>query len=229
VTGLLVNFINSKAASYVQPSRKGTARGDPVGMKEKKYLATLLALTTLRVKDQARELKIPEKLLSKWRTEKPFDNQFIDHVVEFDRIFCNHVRDHWIKEFERITKARNLPVAEYAKFLSEYKPEPYDGFGDRMLYGKDLIRLLGNAIDTNRTDLQLATMRAVDRLLKDFGKEPRVKKSDGAQQIIDAIKTRSKNNQTKIIDAIRSILVKDEATEDDRKRAIGLLEFLGPE
>ena len=46
VKGLLVDFITSKVEGYLEPSRKGTPKGDPIGFSSMKFLATLLALTS---------------------------------------------------------------------------------------------------------------------------------------------------------------------------------------
>ena len=224
--GLLVDFIKTHAESYVEPSRKGAARGEQIGMKTKKYLATLLALTSYRIKDQANLLKIPEKLLGKWRTERPFQEQVIGHMYEFDeKIFCPHVKRHWEKEFERLTEARDLPIAEYAEFVSNYTPEPYEHFGDRSLYGENLISTLGEFVgdvidEKKQVDLFLHTRVAIWRMKRSFRGLP----PDRAKE-----KARQEKNQPEIIDAIKSILVKDDITDDDRKRAIVLLEWLMPE
>jgi hypothetical protein len=226
LSGLLVDFINNKAASFVEPSRKGTARGEPIGMKQKKYLATLFALTSLRVKDQATELKIPEKLLGKWRTEKPFESRVIDHIREFDLIFCNHVKQHEEKDLKMLEASWDLPITEYAKFHSKFrKAEPDKQFDDRTIYGKFLINCLGDSVGEviemkKQPELFLLTLRAIDFLRRDFRGLP----PDTARDEV-----RRQKYQPQIIDTIKSILVKDEITERDRKRGIYLLELLRPE
>lgn len=221
--GLLVDFINDKAASYVKPTRKGTARGDPIGMKDKKYVATLLALTNIRVKDQATQLKIPEKLLGKWRSERPFQEMVIKHIDEFDKkIFSPYIVEYVSKEFDRLTEARRLPVAEYAEFDSNNRPAPHDGFGDRTIYDDVFIDFLGDYIgdlidEKAQKDLYLAARIETWRMRQDFRGLPRVTEKD---------KARHQKLRPEIIDAIKAIFVKDEITDDDRKRAIDLLEWL---
>jgi hypothetical protein len=79
---LIAAFISYKLGRYNRPRRAGTPKGQTIGMKSKKYLATLIALTSYRVKDQAKLLKIPEKLLGKWRTEKGFKDLIAIHRLE---------------------------------------------------------------------------------------------------------------------------------------------------
>jgi hypothetical protein len=80
---LLNEFIQEKATSYQQPSRKGTPRGEPVGFSWEKYYATLLALTEDSLEDQANKLDVSYHVLRKWRSEPEFKKTVQDHMNVF--------------------------------------------------------------------------------------------------------------------------------------------------
>ncbi|MDA2910425.1 hypothetical protein MYX04_05795 [Nitrospiraceae bacterium AH_259_D15_M11_P09] len=80
--GVLGGFIQRKLREYVEPTREGTPRGEPVGFSKAKYDAMVLSnLTALRLQSVAREAGVPYRGLKKWRTEESFLNA-IDPLVE---------------------------------------------------------------------------------------------------------------------------------------------------
>lgn len=78
---LLENFIDKRIRSYVEPEREGTPRGESIGLSSKKYLATLLMLRDLKLKDIAAQVGVSYGLLRKWTTEKQFKGAVSDHMV----------------------------------------------------------------------------------------------------------------------------------------------------
>jgi hypothetical protein len=88
-TKLLPKFIDSKLVAYVEPTKKGTPKGEPVGFSLTKYQATLYALRDRVLADkedlfaQAKELGISYGLLRKWRSEKKFKDLVSQHEKEF--------------------------------------------------------------------------------------------------------------------------------------------------
>src|SRR5262249_46605607 len=86
---LLTRFIDDKLSTYVEPSKKGTPKGERVGFSRTKYRATLYALrgrvldTTEDLIAQAKELKVSYGLLRKWRSEQDFKNLVSQHEKEF--------------------------------------------------------------------------------------------------------------------------------------------------
>lgn len=82
--GALGGFIQRKLREYVEPSREGTPKGEPIGLSKKKYHAALLAgLTSLDLKQVAREVHVSYDLVRKWRTEDAFSDVGYDAAVEF--------------------------------------------------------------------------------------------------------------------------------------------------
>src|SRR5215475_14209791 len=86
---LLPKFMDSKLAEYVEPTKKGTPKGEAVGFSRTKYKATLYAFresvldNTEDIKAQAKELGISYGLLRKWRSEEKFKNLVSQHEKEF--------------------------------------------------------------------------------------------------------------------------------------------------
>ena len=217
LTGPLVDFIKTRAESYVAPTRKGTPRGEQIGMKTKKYFATLLELTSYRVKDQAKLLKVPEKLLGKWRTERGFRWQVAIHHAEYDQLFCDRV-DTWCeKELERFAAAvENASVAEFAEF--KFETIPPELVSDRALYGKYLMRCIGDSIETKPGEevRWLFAHRVIEDFKRDSRRPPNIAKE----------RAKDEAYRPKAIAAIKGILLKDEITEQDRKRGIAILKWL---
>jgi hypothetical protein len=72
---LLNAFIVRRIREYKEPRRKGTPKGQPVGLSRVKYAATLLTLGDEGIKETANRLKVSYALLRKWRSEKGFKQQ----------------------------------------------------------------------------------------------------------------------------------------------------------
>jgi len=81
--GPLAEFITRKMASYQEPSRKGTPKGEAIGFSQLKHTAMLLALTNTDLRQVAKNLVISYGLLRKWRTEADFKKLMSSHAEEF--------------------------------------------------------------------------------------------------------------------------------------------------
>jgi hypothetical protein len=86
---LLPKFMDSKLAEYVEPTKKGTPKGEAVGFSRTKYKATLYTFrervldNTQDMKAQAKELGISYGLLRKWRSEQNFKARVSQHEKAF--------------------------------------------------------------------------------------------------------------------------------------------------
>jgi len=69
---LLEKFLNEKLKNYMEPQRKGTPKGEPIGFSKQKYQATLLLMADMKQKDIAELIGVSYGLLRRWRTEKKF-------------------------------------------------------------------------------------------------------------------------------------------------------------
>jgi hypothetical protein len=87
----LNHFIADKLKGYVEPTKKGTPKGDPIGFSLVKYTATLYALRErvlpgMRdLASQAKELGVSYGVLRKWRSEPRFRDMLSQHEKEFMR------------------------------------------------------------------------------------------------------------------------------------------------
>lgn len=111
---VLHDFIDSKVNEYVEPSRQGTPKGDPIGFSRKKYIATLGMLTNQKLKDLAKSIGVSYGLLRKWTTEQDFKDMVARHYGEFAGwilIFYMNRINASQKHFELLEKK---PISELA-------------------------------------------------------------------------------------------------------------------
>jgi hypothetical protein len=88
---LFAAFMAKKVKTYVEPLKKGTPRGDPIGFSLVKYRATLYALRERVLPGkrdfvtQAKELGISYGVIRKWWSEQKFRDMVDQHEKEFLR------------------------------------------------------------------------------------------------------------------------------------------------
>lgn len=109
---LLPRFIAFKLAEYEEPRKKGTPKGEPVGLSLTKYTATLYALRQkLLARDeglaaQAKELNISYGVLRKWRSEPQFKELVAQHEKEFFAFALRAARDQSVVQGTELDLAR---------------------------------------------------------------------------------------------------------------------------
>jgi hypothetical protein len=141
VKGLLSDFLREKCASYAEPMRSGTPRGEPVGFSAKKYAASLLALTTLDGKSTAKQLGVSHGVLRKWRTEPAFKNLVDKHCKEFADRLLRHVKERITADRKDTEDLLKLPLEELARSQVAGR-RTYTEFSDGELYGDRLLNEL---------------------------------------------------------------------------------------
>jgi hypothetical protein len=116
---LLQKFMKKKLKSYVEPERKGTMKGDPIGLSKVKYEAGLLMLTRMTYKEIAEQLKVSHGIVLKWRTEPLFITTLGKHTNEFTELFGNRILEvaSTMKDFENPER--------YNNDLNEFNGEDY--------------------------------------------------------------------------------------------------------
>lgn len=115
---LLGEFVEKNTASYIEPERKGTAKGDEIGLSKKKYEASLWNITSLKLRILAILLGISYGLLRKWRTEEKFRKMIAQHCRELAECFCNYIEELVAKELE-FAKSGRPGDQEYKTYLLE--------------------------------------------------------------------------------------------------------------
>ena len=88
---LLKDFIDQQMASYFEPQRKGTPKGEQIGLSDKKYCAVLNLLYNHKLKDIASWSNISYGVLRKWKTEAQFLSEL--HLLEtkYALFFCAYI------------------------------------------------------------------------------------------------------------------------------------------
>lgn len=87
---LIETFIEEELRDHVEPQRKGTTRGDPIGFPRVKVVAAVLLTISGRTeRSVAAELGISESLIRKWHHEQAFKDRMLktkrDFKVYLDR------------------------------------------------------------------------------------------------------------------------------------------------
>ena len=108
-------FLRQQLRSYIEPVRKGTPKGQLIGLSIQKYVTSLLMLTNLSVKKIAAGLKLKYGVVLVWRTEDAFKKQVLQH--------CNDFADFLVKELIEEKKIHELGYWEARAVLEELEAE----------------------------------------------------------------------------------------------------------
>jgi len=125
----LSSFIEEKIAGYQEPFRRGTPKGEPIGLSRKKYRASLLLMKSGSREEIVAQARVSYSLLGKWLTEEPFRSALQQASREFGEIFIQNLlaeartinlvpsdSEGWIPMF--IKKSKILPISsEYSTLL----------------------------------------------------------------------------------------------------------------
>ena len=145
IKGLLLRFIKEKRESYVEPSRKGTPRGEIIGLSSEKYMASLFMLTSMDLKRISERSKVSYGLIRKWRTETFFKGQIEKHIMEFVPLFIGYQIKRWVEKdefFGEYYEATDFPP-EYD--LKDYEPNLF--MDDEIkYYGSSLKKVLSEKL-----------------------------------------------------------------------------------
>jgi hypothetical protein len=118
VGGLLLRFLREKEMNYDEPTRRGTPRGEPIGMSLKKYRATLDSLTSIDLIAMSKKLGVSYGLLRKWRTEPGFKKQIEDLIQEFAPLFIDCLLKKWAVRDEGF--AKYIEAGDISERIIEY-------------------------------------------------------------------------------------------------------------
>jgi len=162
--GLLSRFTTEKAEGYVEPTREGTARGNPIGFPREKHLAVLSrALIEPNLKGLAEKLNISYGVLRNWSTEREFKRLMQQYREEFIEVFLTHFWNHYKKVRERGDDQYEMGVQIHGHSRKSWitwdprQPESEEqrqkeleefGLQDYQLYGHDLLRGISRRIET---------------------------------------------------------------------------------
>jgi len=115
---LAINFVKDwaerKLKNYEEPTRLGTAKGDPIGLSRKKYYtASMMVLypNALKLKEIARICKVSLGVLRVWRTEEVFKRAVYEAIEELGNKIVKYVEiimHH--EEIETIKNSKSVGV-----------------------------------------------------------------------------------------------------------------------
>jgi len=130
---LLRAWVEIKLREYPEPQRKGTPKGDPIGIGAKKYIAILFFLTNTKVKRVAELAGVSHGVLRNWRTEGEFKKQVNTHLDEF--------AEYWLCAYAIPPKSTYNKISDLSKLLGEWDPAMacVPDFSDEL--GKAILKL----------------------------------------------------------------------------------------
>jgi len=100
--------MKEKLNSYIEPQRKGTPKGEPIGISIKKYLAMLYSISDLSQKEIADKLRINHSLMRNWSSEEEFRILLEKHLREFAVYFLKHLNIQINKQTNHDGSGENL-------------------------------------------------------------------------------------------------------------------------
>jgi len=233
IASILDRFIYEKLEAYIEPTRKGTPKGDPIGFPNAKYAATLFSMKRMSVKDTAAQLNISYGLLRKWRTEEQFNDLAIRHCIEYADLVKRHLQARAEKLLLLLSTYLDKPLDEVVN-----TPPPdlnFNEFVDIKFYSNLLIEKIikstldywrqlanGDVIITKNTAALLPLthllhneyVKFYDLLAIPVSKQKELKGK------VAELKNAEKQQRDKWFDEIRQLLAEKNPGEDNLKQAI---------
>lgn len=241
---LIGDFVGQKTASYIEPERKGTAKGDEIGFSQKKYEASLWNITSLKLRILAILLGISHGLLRKWRTEEKFKKMIAQHCREFAEYFCNFIEELVAKELE-FDKTGRPSDQEYKTYLLECERKVNNG----AMYGSQLCENIREILEIKIAGIEKRKkhgdenpgdeiyMDMVERVLT-WSKIDLSSKIPSLNQILDRIKIQEKEYVLSVLEQhmplykhqdpialFKKVVTGEHLSDEERQDAIRMLEI----
>lgn len=103
-------WLCEKLGNYSPPQRKGTPKGELIGISSDKYLTALYGLTRFNLKEVAEGTDVSYGGLRVWRTEDLFKGLIIELQNEYANRVCDYVLKDYVKCSRREIVLKNVPV-----------------------------------------------------------------------------------------------------------------------
>ena len=230
---LLQKYVDKKIANYVEPSRLGTPKGDPIGFSKDKYSATLYMLYHLPLKAIAKNYNFSYGLLRKWRTEDSFMALFKQHCRDFASLF---IERHLIARANAIApmideEIRSTPIDKVGTLLPRAIVEYDTAFLELKYYSIHLIQTISDELERNLTDRNVYVISVIYVFLKSLWM---LIKPGEISPTFEVPQMAYRNDLTMIYDRIRqktiqdaqviigNSFIKQNPTEKERKEAMYL-------
>tara|TARA_B100001964_G_C14216260_1_gene592959 strand:+ start:195 stop:1007 length:813 start_codon:yes stop_codon:yes gene_type:complete len=154
---LLGKFIKDKSSEYIEPSRKGTPKGEPIGYSRVKYISSLVMLLSYKQESLAEHIGITYQMMRKWAGEDKFKNEVERNCKEFAQIFVKHLS----KEIDFQNKALGERIAttkikDMDKIHSIIRLAEYDDYSFFSLFLRQQIKKYINGLYRNKNGKEKA-------------------------------------------------------------------------
>src|SRR5262249_20702814 len=112
---MLDEFIRHKLATYHEPSRRGTPKGEKIGFGRQKYHAALRLMNSADIKEVGEDVGVSEGLLGKWKTDDEFKTQIERNAEGFIDDLGSVLREQAKKDGKTFDRFLNAPFKEGEK------------------------------------------------------------------------------------------------------------------
>jgi hypothetical protein len=141
-------YIKKKVNAHPEPERKGTPKGEPIGLSKVKFEAALwCALSCHKLEDIAVKVGKSHSLIKKWRTEEPFKQAGQDLIKDFAhklfkqalKVAREHIpvtQDNGVIQFEGDNLLPNKMIGHFFA----------DDFADKATYAKEAKNIISALI-----------------------------------------------------------------------------------
>jgi len=241
-----LQFISHRMRTYDVPQRKGTPKGEAIGLSQKKYEASLYTLYNPFVygglQGMAKFLEISYGLLKKWRSEKIFKETVIAHCREFAAILLQNLWQEQERASQEFDKYFNLPIEEMNKKEppSSISIKDNPKFSHIKLYSTQVheficeefisrLKLLADRVHHGSEEAYLDFF-SMGATIVDFYStlSPEDQKSEAAieSNMVRIVREMVQVARQVCYEGIEELLLKDSITMEDRKMALLELKIL---
>jgi hypothetical protein len=234
---LIKEFFRNELASYREPQRQGTPRGERIGFSTVKYHASLLALLNNDLREQSGLLGISYGLLRKWRTEPEFKKVVNGHCDKFTVIFFKHLLEVAYESRNKQDEFLKKPLDEIASSKLPDTSYNWGRISDCLGYSGTLNNKIGQVIDNIFSQkVNFVKKKGIIKNEDEFVKLTFVVLffywdlsgyfNDTSIKHRDMIDRQWRMMSSNILRIIKDTLLKPEITEEDRKQALYALTIL---
>lgn len=218
---LLEDFFQDRLSRYVEPNRKGTAKGDAIGLSRNKYKASLCFLYefdargTGGVKGVAKLLGVSYPLLKNWRSEELFKMTMLLHMVEFADVFFNFVEQLHKRKYGEHEAFFRKPLKRIAvdSNPSGIEAKDLELIADMRRYSSELVRciLIKHNNEVGKFDFAKAT--TFNLVLREFARNP-------TGEELAKLKELERQHDYVYMDKLLTIAIKPSISKADQKQLV---------
>lgn len=142
----LADFINARIDAYVEPTRQGTPKGEPIGFSRVKYMATLFCLRRDNLKQIGHRFGVSHVVMRGWAIDPAFKRAVDEHRRAFADVFSKHILEALAKHDEASRAHWSLPPKDFTSTPSPTIASLVFGALDFSDYSANLQKLIGDRL-----------------------------------------------------------------------------------